>query len=241
MRRTKPMPEAQALGIVSRLCDAIDYLHKNGVVHRDLKPQNVMLCTDGSLRIMDFGIAKAPHDRNLSLKGFTPTMGTPDYMAPEQVRGEAGTAQSDIYSLGAMLYEMVTGKTPFQGDNAFVVMNSRLSGDPAAPRTIRPEISPVLEEIILHAMERNPGSRYESLIGFQSDLEHQDLVNVTGRAQRLQAPKAWKVQWRRFRTAVIAILVLLLVLGFIAMVSHADKTPKQQKGMIRGGHGGYGW
>jgi non-specific serine/threonine protein kinase/protein-serine/threonine kinase len=161
-------------------------------------------------------------------------------MAPEQVKGEAGSVQSDIYSLGAMLYEMVTGITPFQGDNAFVIMNSRLSGDPVAPRKIRPEISPVVEEIILHAMERNPGDRYQSVTGLQSDLDHQELVKVTGRADRLQPPKAWKVQWRRFRTGVIALIVVLLFLGLMLIISQGKKAPRPEKGQIRWGHGGYG-
>ena len=233
------LPPEEAVRITSRLCEAMQFVHDHEIVHRDLKPQNVMLCTDGTLRIMDFGIAKAPRDRNLSIKGLTPTMGTPDYMAPEQVRGEAGTEQSDIYSLGAMLYEMVTGATPFQGDNAFVVMNSRLSGDPVAPRKLRPELSPVLEEIILHAMERTPGSRYETMTGFQSDLDHQDLVRVTGRSERLKPPMAWRVQWRRFRVGVIAVVILALLLGLIALISLAHNSPRSP-GNIRWGHGGYG-
>jgi serine/threonine-protein kinase len=239
LETTRPLPPGEAVRITSRLCEAMQYVHDHEIVHRDLKPQNVMLCTDGTLRIMDFGIAKAPRDRNLSIKGFTPTMGTPDYMAPEQVRGEAGTEQSDIYSLGAMLYEMVTGSTPFQGDNAFVVMNSRLSGDPVAPRKLKPELSPVLEEIILHAMEREPGKRYESVTGFQSDLDHQDLVQVTGRAERLKAPEAWRVQWRRFRIIVIALVIILLVLGLILLIAQGQKA-HPPKGNIRWGHGGYG-
>ncbi|HVR85301.1 MAG TPA: protein kinase [Planctomycetota bacterium] len=223
----RPLPAGDAVRIASRLCEALQYVHDQQVVHRDLKPQNIMICQDGSLRIMDFGIAKAKGDRNLSLRGFSPTMGTPDYMAPEQVRGEPGDERTDIYSLGAMLYEMVTGKTPFQGENAYIVMNSRLSGDPVAPRTLRPETSPVLEEIILHAMEREPEKRYLSVTGFQSDLDHQDLVNVTGRAERLRPPKLWEVQWRRFRVIALAIAFVFLLFGLIFVISHGEKgTPR---------------
>jgi len=223
MLTVRPFPIEDAVKITSRLCTALQVVHDLEIVHRDLKPQNIMICSDGSLRIMDFGIAKAPGDRNLSLKGFTPTMGTPDYMAPEQVRGEAGDVQTDVYSLGAILYEMVTGATPFQGDNAFVIMHSRLSGDPVAPRKLRPEVSPTLEEIILHAMERDPGNRYLSVTGMQSDLDHQDLVKLTGRVDRLQAPKPWKTQWRRVRTAVIAVLLVLALFGLMYIISHGQK------------------
>src|SRR5512142_2423288 len=109
----RPMPEKDAVKLASRVCEALTYLHEQGVVHRDLKPQNIMLCNDGTIRVMDFGIAKAG-GRRMTFAGFTPTVGTPDYMAPEQVKGKRGDERTDIYSLGAMLYEMVVGVPPFQ-------------------------------------------------------------------------------------------------------------------------------
>ena len=133
-------------------------MHEHDVVHRDLKPENIMICNDGSIRIMDFGIAKYEGMRRLTFGGFTPAMGTPDYMAPEQVKGRRGDRRTDIYSLGAILYEMVTGSVPFEGANPFLIMNARLSGDPVAPRVRNPELSPQVEEIILHAMARIPPS-----------------------------------------------------------------------------------
>ena len=148
-----PVPDA--LRIASRICDALDYMHKHNVIHRDLKPHNIMLCNDGSIRIMDFGIAKAKELRRITFTGFSPTLGTPDYMAPEQVKGKRGDERTDIYSLGAILYEMVTARLPFEGQNAYMVMNARLTGDPVAPRKIDPKIPRQVEEIILHAMERN--------------------------------------------------------------------------------------
>jgi serine/threonine-protein kinase len=218
MQHTKPMPEADALRIVSRLCDALDYLHTHGVVHRDLKPQNIMLCNDGSLRIMDFGIAKAATSKRITFGGFSPTLGTPDYMAPEQVKGQRGDERTDIYSLGAILYEMVTGRLPFEGQNAYMVMNARLAGDPAAPRTHNPKIRPEVEEIILHAMARDPGDRYQSAAAFKADLDAPERVQVTGRANRLQAPVMARRAWRIVRTALITItvpIVLFLLIWFM--------------------------
>ncbi len=136
-------------------------MHEHGVVHRDLKPQNIMICYDGTIRIMDFGIAKAAEGRRITFTGFTPAVGTPDYMAPEQVKGKRGDARTDIYSLGAMLYEMAVGVTPFEWrESCSSVMNARVTGDPVAPRKRNPKVSPQVEEIILHAMEREPGNRY---------------------------------------------------------------------------------
>ena len=131
LNEVKPFPIDDALQIAAHIADALAHMHEKGVVHRDLKPQNVMICKDGSLRIMDFGIARATDMRRLTFVGFTPAMGTPDYMAPEQVKGRRGDARTDIYSLGAMLYEMVTGEAPLRGGQP-------LHGD-ERPRHWRPQ------------------------------------------------------------------------------------------------------
>ncbi|HLY73869.1 MAG TPA: protein kinase, partial [Planctomycetota bacterium] len=233
LSQVSPLPVDDAVRIASRLADALEYVHEAGIVHRDLKPQNIMICDDGSLRVMDFGIAKAPGGRAIDVRGLSPMMGTPDYMAPEQVQGHPGDERTDIYSLGVILYEMVTDALPFTGDNASIIMNSRLSGDPRAPRKIRPEISPVLEEIILHALARNPDERFRSMTAFKSDLDHQDLVTVTGRVDRLQPPKPWETRWRRLRTVVISMLLILGLFGLLYVISHGEKgqpRPKEWKG-----------
>ncbi len=219
MQRVRPMPEEDALRIASRLCDALDYLHRHEVVHRDLKPQNVMLCHDGSLRIMDFGIAKAGASRRITFGGFTPTMGTPDYMAPEQVKGQRGDERTDIYSLGAILYEMLTGRVPFEGQNAYTVMNARLAGDPIAPRTHTPSLRPEVEEIVLHAMAREPADRYPSAAAFKADLDAPERVEVTGRANRLKVPVVLPSSWQLIRLVFFGLLTMaalfFLILFFL--------------------------
>jgi len=211
MQQTRAFPEDEALRIVSHVCDALGYLHEHEIVHRDLKPQNIMLCNDGSLRIMDFGIAKAGASKRLTFGGFSPTMGTPDYMAPEQVKGQRGDERTDLYSLGAILYEMLTGHVPFEAPNAFAVMNARLVGDPPAPRSYNPALRPQVEEIILHAMAREPANRYESAKAMKADLDHPDDVVVTGRVTRLTLPTPWKNRWRTVRIAVITALVPIVL------------------------------
>ena len=215
MRSAGKMPVEEALAIASRICDALEYMHEKGIVHRDLKPENIMLCDDGSLRIMDFGIAKAAAMRRLTFAGFSPSMGTPDYMAPEQVKGKRGDARTDIYSLGAMLYEMVTGYAPFEGANPYLIMNARLVGDPIAPRKRNKEIPPEVEEIILHAMERDPDDRYATAAEMKADLDHPEKVQVTGRHERLRPPVVWNTRWRTARTIVLAMLVPVVVFGLM--------------------------
>jgi serine/threonine protein phosphatase PrpC len=213
MNEVRPLPIPDAIQIASYICGALAHMHEHKVVHRDLKPQNIMICDDGSLRIIDFGIAKSTEMRRLTFAGFTPAMGTPDYMAPEQVKGKRGDERTDIYSLGAVLYEMTTGSVPFEGPNPFIVMNARLSGDPVAPRKVNPEISEELEEIILHAMEREPHKRYPSAAAMKAELDDPESIKITERHRQLTSPKAWKTRWQGSRLIVMSALLPLLLFG----------------------------
>jgi serine/threonine protein phosphatase PrpC len=215
----RPMPEKDAIKLASRLCEALAYMHEQGVVHRDLKPQNVMLCNDGTIRIMDFGIAKA-EGRRMTFAGFTPAVGTPDYMAPEQVKGKRGDERTDIYSLGAMLYEMVAGVPPFQceTDNPLVIMNARVDGDPEAPRKRNSKVSPQVEEIILHAMERDPKKRYQSAVVMKAELDDPASVQLTGRCNRLQEPSIRKRGWKKAMWIALALSVPLAILILLILL-----------------------
>jgi serine/threonine protein phosphatase PrpC len=220
MHTIRPMPQADALKIVSRICEALAYMHDHDVVHRDLKPDNIMICSDGSIRIMDFGIAKLDSARRLTFGAFTPAMGTPDYMAPEQVKGRRGDQRTDIYSLGAILYEMLTGSVPFEGANPFIIMNSRLSGDPIAPRKRNDKISPQVEEIILKAMSRDPNDRYQTIMEMKHDLDNPDSVQVTGRADRLVTPKPMSGNLKRYRLVFLCVAIPILIFLVALFFAH---------------------
>jgi serine/threonine-protein kinase len=215
LAKRKPLPEGEAVSYASRICEALEYLHTKGIAHRDMKPQNIMVCADGTIRLFDFGIARIEKARRLTFVGLTPAMGTPDYISPEQVKGKRGDHRSDIYSLGAMLYEMVTGVTPFEGESPYVVMNARVTGDPLAPRKIQPELNPALEEIILHALERDPKERYASAADMKKELDNLDSVAITHRDQRLRAPQPWKSGRKRLWFIVVAVELLLLGLAIL--------------------------
>jgi serine/threonine-protein kinase len=213
--RQKVLTEPDAVKIAVKISEALEYMHQQGITHRDLKPHNVMLCRDGTIRLMDFGIARAEGARRLTFVGFSPVMGTPDYMSPEQVKGKRGDQRSDIYSFGAILYEMVTGSTPFQGESPYVVMNARVTGDPEAPRKLNHQLTPVLEEIILHALERDPAKRYATATEMRRELENYETVVLTNRFERLRAPQPWSGT-RRMAPIVIGI-VILWVLSFLGL------------------------
>jgi len=204
-RDTRPLPEADALKIASLIADAVGYMHTQGFIHRDLKPSNIMICTDRTLRVMDFGLSSPPIRERSVLARLTTTFGTPEYMAPEQVENQSIDERSDIYGLGAILYELLTGSVPFQNDDPWQSAFQRTTGDPIAPRILNPTLSPQAEEIVLHAMQRDPAGRYADMAAFKADLDAPTRVAVTGYSERLQRPR-WKVSFQA--TPVLAGVLL---------------------------------
>jgi serine/threonine-protein kinase len=177
------LPPERAIKITLGILQALEYIHKNGVVHRDLKPENIMLGPNGEIKLIDFGIASQAGAKRLTYAGFTQALGSPDYISPEQVKGKRGDARSDLYAVGVMLYEMLSGKTPFSGPSPLAVMNDRLMNHPLPPREAEPSISPQLQEILYRALEREPKNRYPSAHSFALDLEHMDQVGVAERSE----------------------------------------------------------
>ena len=154
------IPQDRAIRIAIGVLDALEYIHANGVVHRDLKPENIMVDDDDNIKLIDFGIASDSAARRLTYANFTAALGTPNYISPEQVKGKRGDGRSDIYSMGVILYEMLTGKLPFNGPSPLAAMNERLFNHPMPPRVADPSVSPQLQEIIYRALERDPKNRY---------------------------------------------------------------------------------
>jgi serine/threonine-protein kinase len=132
----------RAIRIAIAILDALEYIHANGVVHRDLKPENIMVDAEDNIKLIDFGIAGDLAARRLTYANFTATLGTPDYISPEQVKGKRGDGRSDIYAVGVILYEMLTGKQPFTGSSPLAVMNDRLLNHPTPPSEANPAITP---------------------------------------------------------------------------------------------------
>ena len=193
----------RATRIAISICEALRYIHQAGVAHRDLKPENIMVDGNDEIKLIDFGLASRPGARRLTFGKFSKLMGTADYISPEQLRGKRGDARSDLYALGTILFEMLTGKTPFDADNAVLAMNRRLI---AAP-DLR-ELPANLEPLVRCALSVDPARRYACARDLAEDLMRPDLADHAALAAMAKAPKkAWLIS---LATIPLSIFVLLL-------------------------------
>ena len=168
INQQKVLTWKETVHLVTQILKALSHAHSKGVVHRDIKPQNMMLLSDGTIKVTDFGIARFSNSTRTMTEQ---AIGSVHYIAPEQAKGDITDGKTDIYSIGVMMYEMLTGKLPFDGDNAVSVALMHLQVVPDTPRTLNPTIPEGIEEITLKAMQKQPGDRYQSAQDMLDDIE----------------------------------------------------------------------
>jgi len=189
-----PMPATRALEVIADACQALNFSHQHGIIHRDVKPANIMISKNGAVKVMDFGIARALADAN-SVTQTAAVIGTAQYLSPEQARGEKVDARSDVYSLGCVLYEILTGEPPFIGDSPVAVAYQHVREDPTPPSQRHNDISPELDAVVLKALAKNPDNRYQTAAEMRSDLV---------RVHSGEAPEAPKVLTDAERTSLMS-------------------------------------
>ena len=168
---TGPVAPEEAARIVTGILTALEYSHRAGVVHRDIKPGNVMITRNGQVKVMDFGIARAISESSANVAQTSAVLGTASYFSPEQARGESVDARTDLYSTGVVLYELLTGRTPFRGDSPVAVAYQHVSELPTPPNAINPSVSPAMSAVVMHALSKDRFERFQSAAEFKADLE----------------------------------------------------------------------
>jgi serine/threonine protein kinase len=211
LRREGRLTTARAIDLTEQLAAARAYAHQQGVFHRDLKPENVLVTAAGRLVVTDFGIALMTGARRLTWRWFTSAVGTPDYMAPEQIQGKRGDARTDVYAMGVMLYEMLAGRVPWEGDNPLSVMSQHLNAPVPSLHTINPQVLAPLEAVVRKCLRKDPAERYEDAAALLHDLKHWqdlDLKEFVFADERSLQPTSEKGVW---------ILVAALSVGFLVV------------------------
>jgi eukaryotic-like serine/threonine-protein kinase len=214
------LPQERILRIAIAVLEALEYIHAQGVVHRDLKPENIMVDEHDNIKLIDFGIAGDAAARRLTYANITAALGTPNYISPEQVKGKRGDGRSDLYSMGVILYEMLTGKLPFSGPTPMAAMNDRLLNHPTPPSVADPSISLQLQEVLYRALERDPKNRYAKAREFQHDLEHLDQVGIEDREELRDWQKRKSHLSRKIIYYTVLALIPVAILLLMVLLAH---------------------
>ncbi len=220
-----PLAVDEAVHLLDELCQGVAYCHEKGVFHRDLKPENILITPAGNVTIIDFGIALLRGARRITWAGLSSTVGTPDYMAPEQVQGKRGDARTDIYSLGAIGYEMLSGQPPFGGDNPLAVMGQHLYGTIQPLPELNRSVPPLLDRVMQKALRRLPEERYQSVEEFRQALLHYpeaglEAQEVVARPPRWTETHARLWQSLRLTLIILGILAGIVLIGVLAQFAH---------------------
>ncbi|TQR88062.1 Stk1 family PASTA domain-containing Ser/Thr kinase [Mycobacterium hodleri] len=235
-----PVEPRRAIEIIADACQALNYSHQNGIIHRDVKPANIMIDNAGAVKVMDFGIARALHDDGVKLTQTSAVIGTAQYLSPEQASGETVDARSDVYSLGCVFYELLTGEPPFVGDSPVAVAYQHVRKDPPPPSRRNPALSPELDAVVLKSLAKNPANRYQTAAEMRSDLirvrdgqapaapkvytdkDHADLASTAPGHRRVA--RGGSRRWLAVG-AILAVLALVVTVAVNVFVGDRQRVP----------------
>lgn len=213
----KALSQERSVRIALNVADALAYLQNHGIVHRDLRPENVLVDEQDNIKLVNFGLAGKTGARRITFTNLAQVAGFSEYISPEELNGKRGDARSDIYSLGVMLYEMLTAKLPFQTASSY----DRLTKDPIPPREFNPAITPQVQEIIYRALERQPRNRYANAVDFARDLRQPEHIGTIALGERSPVAKQPARNWRKVALyAAIAMIPLAIFALLLYVASH---------------------
>ncbi len=218
------LPPDEAVALLRKVADGIAYCHANDVIHRDLKPENILVKADGQPVVLDFGLALVKGGRRVTYANLSGTSGTPDYMAPEQIEGQRGDVRTDIYALGTILYELLAGEPPFQGDSAMAVMAQHLNAEIPRLDKIKPGVSPQIAAVAIRAMQRDPAARYADVPMMIYDLDHLESVDTSILNAPQNAAKNIPM-WRSPVVRMIGVIVLIIVVTVLLALAATTLRP----------------
>ncbi len=215
-------PPTKAIHLLLPICEALDYAHAHGVIHRDVKPENILLSDNGEVKLIDFGIAQleTKHRRRINFQILSAPIGTPAYMTPERLRGEPGDVRSDSYAVGVVLYELLCGRTPFEELDGFALVNEHISHDPPSILQWNPGLSPTLATVVMRAIRRDPDKRYATMQDLLHDLCHLDEVTPV---DYIPDPPKVGGQYRQIiviGSIILAVSLIIIAFGLFAQFIH---------------------
>lgn len=233
-RGEERMPVETAVSLGAQIAEAVEYAHEKHVFHRDLKPENVIVTPEGTAKVMDFGIALMEGAKRITWGALSAQVGTPDYMAPEQIKGQRGDQRTDVYAVGMMLYEMIAGSLPYDGDNALAIMNQHVTVSPPPLHCHYAGVPHALEEVVLKAIRRNAEHRWPTMQAFRQALLQPESVDATAlqterEAQEINsvvnAPPENDLGMHGWQIAliVVATILVMVTLTLSAQLLHGHK------------------
>ena len=223
IQSSAPMPLDQAIPLMIKIADGLAYCHAHEVIHRDLKPENILVTLDGQPVIIDFGLALTKGAHRVTYSNLSATAGTPDYMAPEQIEGQRGDERTDVYALGTILFEMLAGETPFNGDNNLAVMAQHLNG--TAPRLdrVKTGVPAPVAAVVARCLAHNPDERFASMPDLIAALEHPETVDLSildKAGEHVVKTPWWKSSYLKALGLGFAVLAALVLLAFVLQSVH---------------------
>jgi eukaryotic-like serine/threonine-protein kinase len=219
-----PLPPQEAVRLIGKIADAIAFCHEHNVIHRDLKPENILITAGGEPVIIDFGLAPTKNAQRITYSNLSNAASPPEYMAPEQVDGQRGVQRTDLYTLGLMFYELLTGQPPFTGDSPLAIMAQHTQAPSPRLDRVRPGISPQLAAIVAKCLQRNPDDRYPDLRAFIAALDHPETADRSILDQGTGAASAvpfWRTQTATMVATIVLVILAVVVLAFATQALRA--------------------